>query len=125
MRPADGLDQPMYFIDREHVGELLLFGDAQVLEELPVARLGAGVKELDAAVGQSQRGGGELLVVLEKQQIIAELSLGELIGGGLVVPGQLPHDSQVGLLGEWAESGQLEILQHAAAQLAARLARHA
>ena len=57
---ADGVDESSHLVDREHVGERLRPGDAEPLERRPVAGRGVGVEELDAAVGDLQRRGGEL-----------------------------------------------------------------
>ena len=78
----------------------------------PVARRGAGVEELDAAAGDDERGGGELAVVLEVQEVVAELLLGEPVGRRVEVVGELPDGAEVGLLGAFAEPGELEVLVH-------------
>jgi hypothetical protein len=54
-----------------------------------------------------------MLVVLQEQQVLAELGLGELIGGRLKMLRQLSDAAQVRLLSGLTESGQLEILVHA------------
>jgi hypothetical protein len=71
-----------------------------------------GVEELDPADGDDQRTGSESFLVLEIQEVRAQLLLGESIGGLMEVVGQLPDGSEVGLLGAFAEPGQLEILVH-------------
>ena len=96
---ADGVDETPHLIDREHVGESLLLADAEPLECRPVAGRGVGIEELDAAVGDPERPGGELLVVLEVEEVVADLMLAEPVGWGVEVFGELPDGAEVGLLG--------------------------
>jgi len=113
---ADGRDEPPDLIDREDVGESPLLADAEPAEGRPVARGGVGVEELDAAVGDHERAGGELPVVLEVEEVVADLGLGEPVGRGAEVVGELSDGAEVGLLGERAESGELQVLEHALAE---------
>ena len=113
---ADGRDEPPHLIDREHVGEPLLVADAEPLECRPVAGRGVGVEELDAAVGDHERRGGELAVVLEVEEVVADLLLAEPVGRGVEVVGELPDGAEVGLLGALAEAGQLQVLEHPLAE---------
>ena len=39
------------------------------------------IEELDAAVGDAEGGGGEVAVVLEVEEVDADLVLGEAVGG--------------------------------------------
>ena len=110
---ADGGDEAADLVDGEDVGEPLLPGDAEPLEGGPVARGGVGIEELDAAVGDAERGGGELAVVLEVEEVVADLLLGEAVGRGVEVVGELPDGAEVGLLGAVGEAGELEVLEHA------------
>ena len=116
MGRADGSDEPSHLIDREHVGESLLLPDAEPLEGRPVAGRGVGIEELDAAVGDAQRAGGELLVVLEVEEVVADLLLAEPVGRGVEVVGELPDGAEVGLLGALAQAGELEVLVHPLAE---------
>ena len=102
--------------DGEDVGEPLLAGDAEPFEGGPVAWDGVGIEELDAAVGDAEGGGGEVAVVLEVEEIVAELRLGEAIGRGMEVVGELPDGAEVSVLGAVAEAGELEVLEHALAE---------
>src|SRR3954469_22817047 len=56
--------------------------------------------------------GRKLFVVLEIQEVLSELRFGESIGSLVEVVGELPDGSEVGLLGAFAEAGQLEIVLH-------------
>jgi hypothetical protein len=109
---ADGADETPHFVDREHVGESLVPTDAEPLERRPVTGRGVGIEELDAARGDSQRRGGEFPIVLEMEEIVADLLLAESVGRGVEVSGELPDGAEVGLLGTLAQSGQLEVLAH-------------
>src|SRR3954454_11047335 len=102
---AEGGDEPPYLIDREDVGESLLLADAEPLKCRPVAGRGLGIEELDAAVGDHERPGGELPVVLEMEEVVADLMLAQTVGRSVEVIGELPDGAEVGLLSVFAESG--------------------
>ena len=82
------------------------------LESGPVTRRRVGIEEPDAAASDDQRGRGELAVVLEVQQIVADLLLGEPVRWGVEVVGQLPDGAEIGLLSTLAQTGELEVLEH-------------
>ena len=79
---SDGGDELSHLVDGEHVGECLVPADVEALESGPVTRRGVAIEEPDAAASDDQRGRGELAVVLEVQQIVADLLLGEPFGWG-------------------------------------------
>ena len=72
---ADGGDEATDLVDGEDVGEPLLPGDAESFEGRPVAGDGVRIEELDAAVSDAEGRGGELAVVLEVEEVVAELRL--------------------------------------------------
>ena len=109
---SDGGDELSHLVDGEHVGECLVPADVEALESGPVTRRGVGIEEPDAAASDDQRGRGELAVVLEVQQIVAGLLLGEPVRWGVEVVGQLPDGAEIGLLGALAQTGELEVLEH-------------
>src|SRR5262249_37506308 len=113
---ADGRDEPPHLIDGEHVREFLLLANAEPLEGRPVTGRGVGIEELDGAVSDHERPGGELAVVLEVEEVIAELMLAEPIGRGVEVVGELPDRAEVGLLGTLAQAGELKVLEHPLAE---------
>ena len=96
--------------------EPLVPSDAESLKRRPVAGRGVGGEELDAAGGDSQRGGGELAVVLQVEEIVADLLFTESGGRGVEVVGELPDGAEGGLLGAIAEAGQLQVLEHPLAE---------
>ena len=112
VRRADRVDQAPDLFDREHVGQCLLFGDAELSERLPLPRHGVRVEVADAVEGHLQRGRGELLLVLQKQEVVTDVLLAELIGRLAVVIGQLPHRPKIRLLRPLAKSGNLKVLGH-------------
>ena len=57
-----------------------------------------------------------LSVVLEVQEVVADLLLGEPVGRGVEVVGELPDGAEVGLLGALAQAGELEVLVHPLAE---------
>ena len=116
VRLADRPHQPLHLLDREYVRQSFPFENVKTLQDLPVARFRASIEELDAAVRQSERGGSELLDVLEKQQILPELLLGEAIRRCLEVIRQLPDGAQISLLSACTQTGQLQILLHSLTQ---------
>jgi hypothetical protein len=116
MRLADRSHQPLHLLDREHVRQGFPFENVKTLQDLPVARFRASIEELDATVRQSERGGSELLDVLEKQQILPELPFGEAIRRCLEVIRQLPDGTQISLLSACTQAGQLQILMHSLTQ---------
>ena len=110
---ADGGDEASDLIDGEDVGEPLLPGDAEPLEGRPIAGDGVRIEELDTAVGDAEGSGGELAVVLEVEEVVAELLLAEPVGRGMEVVGELPDGAEVRLLGALGEPGELEVVEHA------------
>jgi hypothetical protein len=56
--------------------------------------------------------GTEFLFVLEEQEVMADLFLGELVGGLAVVLGELADRSQISLLRPLAQSSQLHVVGH-------------
>ena len=64
----------------------------------------------------AERGGGEVAVVLEVEEIVADLGLGEAVGRGVVVIGEHADGAEVSLLGAVGEAGDLEVLGHAATE---------
>src|SRR5262249_58165159 len=61
-------------------------------------------------------GGGELGVVLEVEEVMAELMLTEPIGRGVEVVGELSDRAEVGLLGALTQAGELKVLEHPLAE---------
>ncbi len=116
MNCTDGGDELPHLVDREHVGEFLVPADAESLQCWPVARGGVGREELYAAVSDAERSRGEVAVVLEVKEIVAELLLADAVGRGAEVVGQLPDGAEIRLLSALAETGQLKILEHALAE---------
>ena len=81
VRLAHGVDKLPHLVDRQHVGEGLGPGDPELLECLPVARRGVGVEKPDGAGGDPHRARGEMLFILEVENVLSDLALGEFIGG--------------------------------------------
>src|SRR5262249_44165542 len=64
------------------------------------------------AGGDHERPRGELAVVLEVEEVIADLMLAEPVGWGVEVVGELPDRAEVGLLSTLAQTGEPEVLKH-------------
>jgi hypothetical protein len=77
MGRADGGDEALHLVAGQHVGQAADGPDAELREEGPVARAGAAIEETDAVEGEPKRSGGELLLVLQEEKVLAELGLGE------------------------------------------------
>jgi hypothetical protein len=109
----DGGDEASDLVRGEDVGQAFLPGDAEALEGGPVSRCGVRREELDTAVSDAEGSGGEVPVVLEVEEVVAELRLGESVGRSAEVIGELPDGAEVGVLGARAEAGELEVVGHA------------
>ena len=116
VRSPDGVEEPMHLVDGQDVGQRLVSRDAELQERGPFARHGVGEEELDAAVGDLEGAGGELAVVLQEQEVVADLRLGEQVRGPPEVRGQLPDGSDIGFLGPLAAACELKILDHPLAE---------
>ena len=110
---ADRADELSQLVDREDIGKSLLPADPEHLERRPIARVGVGVEELDDTVGDAEGGGRELAVILEMEEVLADLLFGESIWRDVEVVGQLPDGAKIGLLSAFAQTGELESLGHA------------
>src|ERR1700733_12563108 len=99
MGRADGGDEVTDLIDGADLGEPLLPGAAEAFQGRPIAGDGVRIEELDTAVSDAEGGGGELAIVLEVEEVVAELRFGEPVGWGLEVIGELSDGAKVRLLG--------------------------
>jgi hypothetical protein len=71
------------------------------------------IEELDAAISDAEGSGGEVGIVLEVEEVVAELGFGEAIWRYVEVVGELSDGAEVGLPGAPGESGELEVVGHA------------
>src|SRR5208337_3037244 len=113
---VDGADELSHLIDGEHVGQAFLLLNADSLESGPVAGHGVGVEEFDGAVGDAQCAGGGLLVVLEMEEVVADLLFAQAVRWRVVVDCELPYDAKVGPLSALAKTGELKVLVHLLAE---------
>jgi hypothetical protein len=74
-------------------------------------------EKLDAAQSVSEGARGNLLAILEVEEILAQFILTDLIWGSAIVLGQLPHSTRVGFLGSFGQAAQLHVLDHALSQV--------
>ena len=75
-----------------------------------------GVEELDGAVGDAQRAGGELSVVLEVKQVVADLRFIQDVRRRVEVDCELPYGAEVNVLSALAQAGELKVLVHLLAE---------
>jgi hypothetical protein len=110
---ADGGDEASDLVRGEDVGEAFLPGDAEALECGPVSECGVRIEELNTAVSDAEGSGGEVAVVLEVEEVLADLRLGEAIGRGAEVVGEHADGAEVGVLSARGEAGELEVVGQA------------
>jgi len=104
------------FFAAEHDGDGLLVPDANALEGRQVLRTGLVVDESNAGEGNGHGSTGELLGILEVEEIVTDLLIGKCVGRSSIVLGELPDGADVALLGAFRESSKLQILGHALAK---------
>jgi hypothetical protein len=73
---TDGGDELIDFRHGQHGGQLGLPGHAKLAECRPVTRAGARVKEFQSRIGDLQRIGFSLRIVLDVQQVAPEVIFG-------------------------------------------------
>ena len=71
------------------------------------------VEELDATVGDAEGCGRELAVILEMEEVLADLLFAKSVWRGVKVVGELPDGTEIGVLSAVAQTSELEILGHA------------
>jgi hypothetical protein len=113
---ADGGDEATDLVRGEDVGEASLPGDAEASEGGPVSGCGVSIEELDAAVSDAEGSGGEVPLVLEVEEVLADRLFGELVGWGAEVIGEHPDGAEVGVPSAGRESGELEVVGQAEAE---------
>ncbi len=85
---------------------------------LPVASAGAGVKELDATEGDSERSGSELLFVLEVQKELPHLVFGDVVGRAFGEVSQLADGSEIPVMRSRRHPCQVQVFAHTVVELA-------
>jgi hypothetical protein len=110
---AGRFDEAVGLLERENIGQGLRDADTQAREGLPLAGLGVAEEEADAVERHLDGGRSERCLVLEVEEVFAELGLGEPVGRAAKVAGELTDFAQVSLLRASAEAGDLEVLPHA------------
>ena len=102
---TDGGDESSDLVSGEDVGKAFLPLDAEgAVKRGRVSWGGVRIEELDTAVSDAEGSGGEVAVVLEVEEILAKLLLGELVGRGAEVLGEHADGTEVGVLGVGASA---------------------
>lgn len=120
-RLATMVDDLMDLRDREHFRQALDVLNLHRSERLPLTTAGACVEELDATVSDTQRTGGELPVVLEVEEVLPQLRLGDAIGRAPAKITQLPYGSQLADMSPITHARQMQVFAHAVVQLAGKV----
>jgi hypothetical protein len=114
--PVDGnahrAQSAAHFLAAQHHRQLLLAGrpDQPQGGPLPLERL--LIEELDPAQGDGGGGAGDLLLVRQVQEVLAQILLVELVRAAVMVLRQLADGGHIALLGSCREPPQLHILNH-------------
>jgi hypothetical protein len=77
---AEGVDELIDFGDGQHGEQLELPADAELAEGGPVPRASVAIEELEPGVGDLEGIGFPVLVVLDEQQVAAEIVFGGAVG---------------------------------------------
>ena len=73
------------------------------------------IQKLDSVEGDVAGVGGQLFLIAQVEEILAQFVLSKEIRGAMKVERQLLHRTQVGLLGALGQATQLHVLAHALA----------
>ncbi len=99
----------------KHRRQFLLVGRADQVEGGPVAPQGVLEEELDAAQRQGRGAAGDVLDVVEVEEVLAEVLFADLVGGLAAVGDELADGADVGLLRLGGQAAQAQVLEHALA----------
>jgi hypothetical protein len=102
----------VHFGNAEHHRQLSFSKGAYQVQRSPLSPKGMHEKELDTGAGDAKRVGGNLSVILEVEEVLAQFLFTDTIWGLAIVFGQLPHDPHVGYLGILGQASQLQVLDH-------------
>jgi len=111
-----GTDDSADLFDFEDDWEADLLAGAHQSEGAPLALQREGEEELHAAVGDLHGAGGEGVLVLEMQEVLAEFLLADFARRLVHVFAQLPDLAKVRLLRALGEASELHVLHHPAVQ---------
>ena len=110
-----GQDAP-HFRAAQDDGQFLLALRARDVEHGPRAAERLLVEALDAAQRDGVRAPCDLLHGAEVEEIVSHLLFRELVGGGMIEPGELNDGAGVGLDGAVGVAAELEIVDQALAE---------
>ena len=110
-------DQPQhvsYFVTTQDNGQLFLASGTDETQGGSGALQRLLVEEPDAAQRDGGRGAGDLLVVRQVQEVLAQLLLSEAIGAGVKMLGELTDGGDVALLGPCGQPPELLTVEYLA-----------
>jgi hypothetical protein len=128
---ATGLDQPQTplgfracdrgqqgadFLRTQHDGEFSAVPGPSEGEERPRALQGTLIEEPDAREVDAEGTLGDLLVIAQREKVLAEILFAELVGSAPVVVRQLVDSGDIPLLGLGGEPAQLQVFEPTAAE---------
>ena len=113
---AHGGENPPHLLAAQDHGELLLALGAGDVEHGPLPRERLLIEELEATERDGVGAAGDLLDSAQLEQVLPDLVFRELVGGGMIEPGQLCDGMDVGLDRTIGVAAELEVVDHALAE---------
>ena len=108
MGQPDGLKQALHLVGGQDIGERLGFLGTYQNQNLPLPLKGHGKEGFDAAHGLGDGRRGPFLDIGDRQKILSDLGLSELIGRRIEMLRQHPHGADVGITGTFGFPLQLQ-----------------
>ena len=116
MRQAHGLEQALDFIVGQDIGQRLRCRGTNHVQDAPVPVQRLGIQGLDGAQGLFHGRKRPVSRVLDVQDILPDLLVGELIRRGMEVFGQHPHGADIRLLRPVGLPLQLQVFNETVSQ---------
>jgi hypothetical protein len=113
---SDTAENPVHLLTAEDDRQLFLAWGANKGEGRPLSGERMLEEKLDPAQGDGARAAGVLLDMLEVEEILSELFLGDQGRGFVIVLRQLAHGSDVHLLSPFRQAPELETFDHSLSQ---------
>ena len=102
----------MNFLDGHDNGKSLYVLQFELLERFPATFAGFGKEELNPGEGNTHGTVGELLLVLEHEEVVAELGFGDLLWGRFAIIRQLPYGTEIASVSPFGQAAKVEVFGH-------------